>query len=373
MRDVRRRAIRLLSTAYRLRERLRRRSAGVSGMRQQRAAFYTRAWCEAAEALDAVVTPVADGILEIRRGGAVLRVRENTTDLDGPITLDMAGSKPLVYRLLGARGLSIPPYAEFTLDRLDIARRFLAGASGACVVKPADGYGGRGVTTEIRSGAALVRASALAAAHGRRLLIEQQIPGDVYRLLYLDGQLLDAVRRDPPRVTADGRSTIRELVERENRARLAGGAAAAQVLIGVDLDMRRTLAAQGLTLRSRPPRGTVVRVKTAINENGTRDNVPAAGLLCESILADGARAAAAVGVRLAGIDVLTTDPSRPLDETGGVVLEVNTTPGHHYHYHRDGPAVDVARSILAVALRDTRTPRLTLVHDATVRARFQQH
>ena len=43
-------------------------------------------------------------------------------------------------------------------------------------------------------------------------------------------------------------------------------------------------------------------------------------------------AAAAVGLRLAGVDVVTTDISRPLSETGGVVSEVNGGPGLHHHY-----------------------------------------
>jgi glutathione synthase/RimK-type ligase-like ATP-grasp enzyme len=43
-----------------------------------------------------------------------------------------------------------------------------------------------------------------------------------------------------------------------------------------------------------------------------------------------------VGTRLAGIDVITTDPGVPLGESGGVILEVNATPGYHHHYTRDG-------------------------------------
>ena len=45
------------------------------------------------------------------------------------------------------------------------------------------------------------------------------------------------------------------------------------------------------------------------------------------------RAAAAVGLRLAGVDVITPDASQPLESAGGVVAEVNGTPGIHHHYH----------------------------------------
>jgi cyanophycin synthetase len=60
----------------------------------------------------------------------------------------------------------------------------------------------------------------------------------------------------------------------------------------------------------------------------------------------GARAAEAVGVRLAGVDVITPDPSLSLDEAGGVVIEVNTTPGYYYHYYKRDGRVPVATLIL---------------------------
>ena len=58
---------------------------------------------------------------------------------------------------------------------------------------------------------AALLATALASRYGKRLLIENQAAGTMYRLLFLDGQLLDTVRRLAARVVGDGRSSIREL------------------------------------------------------------------------------------------------------------------------------------------------------------------
>jgi len=95
-----------------------------------------------------------------------------------------------------------------------------------------------------------------------------------------------------------------------------------------------------------------VKLKTVINDNAGAENESAAHLLCPSIIADGVRAAAAVGARLAGVDVITTDPSVPLAESGGVVLEVNTTPGFYYHYHKRDDCCPVALNVLRAALAD---------------------
>jgi cyanophycin synthetase len=39
-----------------------------------------------------------------------------------------------------------------------------------------------------------------------------------------------------------------------------------------------------------------------------------------------------VGLRLAGVDLVAPSLDGSLAETGGVVLEVNCTPGLHHHY-----------------------------------------
>jgi D-alanine-D-alanine ligase-like ATP-grasp enzyme len=57
---------------------------------------------------------------------------------------------------------------------------------------------------------------------------------------------------------------------------------------------------------------------------------------------------------VAGVDVITPDASQPLEQSGGVVAEVNGTPGIHHHYHvaDKANATPVAVPILERALRD---------------------
>jgi cyanophycin synthetase len=57
----------------------------------------------------------------------------------------------------------------------------------------------------------------------------------------------------------------------------------------------------------------------------------------DSLVADASRAAELLGVRLAGVDVITRDCRQSLAAAGGVVLEVNATPGLHYHYEISNP------------------------------------
>ena len=315
-------------------------------------AFYDKIWRESAAQLGAKFTSLGGGISEIRLGGRYVRVFENTCPIDDPVTLAIAGDKVLTYRMLEEVGLATPRHSGFSFKSMATAVRFLEGSARDCVVKPAKGTGGgRGVTTGVRHRSHLARAAAIASVYGDDLLIEEQMEGDNFRLLYLDGKLLDAFVRKPPSVVADGHSNVRKLVNLANDERLKQGAGISQVLITIDFDMKRTLAKAGLSLWSVPAAGTEVILKTVVNENRGADNMTATDQLCPQIVEAGARAATAVGVRLAGIDIITTDPTVPLEQSGGAILEVNTPPNYYYHYQkRDGifpVALHVLKHLLA--------------------------
>jgi cyanophycin synthetase len=342
--------VKILYVGYRLKEAFRVRRSDTYLALEHRSYFYTELWRDAASRLGAAIEVLGNEILEIRLGQDCTRVQQNTTALDLAITVAVAKNKPLVHRLLAKQQLRTPRYCEFTPDEIAKASDFVESVASRCVVKPANGGGGRGVTTGVSGGISLIRAVASAAVYGTALMVEQQVHGDVYRLLYLDGVLMDAVLRKPSAVVADGKSTIRELIRLENEARLRAGPNLAHALIVVDMDVRSTLSAQGLTLFSVPTKGTLVTLKMVINDNSQHDNFNAKDLLCKSVIEDGAAAAAAIGVRLAGIDVITPDPSVPLAESGGVILEVNTTPSYHHHYYKRDGSYPVAVHLLPFLL-----------------------
>lgn len=320
---------------------------GVRRMREARNAFYLDAWRRAASAAGAACALLSDSVAEITYGGYRLRVSGNTTSLDDPATLQLAGDKPAVYRLLLHAGIPVPRHVVLEAEEAGRLGETLRALPLPLVVKPAADTGaGDGVSTNITRIRQLRRAVAWAAAYGRRVLIETQIEGECYRVLLLDGEVLDTVRRRRSCVIGDGRSTVRRLIAAENGLRLSMGLARAQVLIRRDPDLVGMLASQGLRLRSRPPKGKVVELKRVINDNRADENEAADGVLCPAILAAARRAAGAVGVRLAGVDVICRDPDVPLEQSGGVIIDVNATPGLYYHYHRRGGSCAAADHIL---------------------------
>ena len=342
---------------YRLQALLRWRNADVKAMERERARFYDWMWRSACAQLGGSAESLGDDLLRLKIGVTETRVWANFTPIDDPVTLLVARNKPVAYRLLSEAHLPIPRHLPFSLASLDKAAHFLERLEKSCVVKPArDTGGGLGVTTGIIRQRELLRAAAFASGYCRDLVIEEHVAGNCYRLLYLDGVLLDAIVRHPPSVRGDGRSTIGELVQRENLRRLKTGFRACQFLLRIDGDMRGTLAKQGLSLRSVPALDAQVVVKNVVNENAAEENETVTDRLCKEVIASGSHAAAAVGVRLAGVDMMTTDPILPLEESGGRIMEVNATPGLYYHYFKADRPVSVAETVLAALCANDSPP-----------------
>src|SRR5437773_9292197 len=289
-------------------------------------------WRDAALALGATVTDVAPGRFEIRRGSSITTVVGQTTLLNTPESTALASDKPAAYERLTAAGLPVPEHLAFEAGEISAARSFLAHGPVPCVVKPASGGGGDGVTGHIRSASELRRAVLAASRYGRRLLIERQLAGDVIRLLVLDGEVIDVVQRLRPSITGDGRSTVEELMFAEYDCRIRADDNPGLKPFGVDLDCLLALRHAGVKLGEVPAAGVTVEVRTVTNYNRPTDNrvlTAASPELC----AEAVVAAAALRLRLAGDDVVTPTPAASLAASGGAIIDVNATPGLHHHAH----------------------------------------
>lgn len=348
-------------------------SRAVRAQNLRRDAFYRDVWLAAAAELGMPARWSSGSTVEIDVGAHMFCTSRSACSLETPEALAGAGDKILVHQLLRERGIPTPRYEIVTLDSLDGARPFVDAMSG-CVVKPArDCSGGRGVTTQVHDIATLALAAAAAAAAAARasrdtragsrgplarvaaksrelrhvpILVEEFVRGDNYRLLYLDGSLVDAVRRANPTVVGDGHSTVRKLILQANTVRQTSPVEGGASMITDDRDLSATLAAQGFDRSSVPADGHRVVLKTSINEGAIADHVSATARLCPSIIEQGAEAATVAGTRLVGVDVITSDPSVPLTTSHGCILEINTTPGLVYHYHHQSGQVDVCREVL---------------------------
>lgn len=337
---------------------------------ERRATFTETIWAEAAQELGLEFQQLSPRLFRFRKDNVIVHVLGQRTPFADPVSIEVASEKHLAYDLFAEAGVPIPPHVVVAARDYDGARAFLETGPVPCVVKPVrGGGGGQGVTAAVMTAKQLVRAMRRAALTSADLLVERQVAGDHYRILLLDGEVLDVLRRGRPQVVGDGISTIEELMFFEYERRLSATAATDGLKpFAVDLDCLFTLEQAGLNLHAVLGAGEAAIVKSVTNISGSRDCVSFRGIVSPRLVAEVRAAAAAVGVRLAGVDIVTPDPSVSLVEGNGVALEVNPIPGlvHHYNVADSGAATRVAIPILSALLNEARpSPQPKLTEDVT--------
>ena len=332
---------------------LRTQRADVKAIKRNRAAFYTQTWEYAAAQTGSTIELLGAGIFKITNGGRNVLVYEQNTQLGDSVTDQLIGNKAIIFKLLAKIDVPIPRYTHLKDLDISAAKSFMSEIGRPLVVKPAYGTGaGAGVTTNVTGVHRLYQALAWSRAFCPETILEEQIKGDNYRLLFLDGELLDSIIRRPPTLIGDGVSSIRRLIRHENEQRIKPGAQLAQSLLYIDLDTKNTLAAQGLNLNTRPAKGQVIKVKDVINCNRAEENETPLQAPAASLISLGRKISETIGVRLVGIDIITENFSMDLRKSGGRVIEVNTPPGHFYHHLKKGGGYPVAVRLLQQIFED---------------------
>lgn len=213
------------------------------------------------------------------------------------------------------------------------------------VIKPIDGNHGRGITVDIQNYEDALVAYHAAKEVSRRVIIEKYIVGEDYRLLVINNELVAAAKRTPAHVVGDGTSTVEDLIHEVNKDPRRGyGHEKVLTQITVN-DLTKTIIKDaGYTLESVLAQGEILILKDTANlsTGGTAEDVtdivhPANVSMVERI-------SKIIDLDICGIDIMTTDISQPLSETGGAVLEVNAGPGFRMHL---APTSGLPRNVAA--------------------------
>jgi D-alanine-D-alanine ligase-like ATP-grasp enzyme len=254
----------------------------------------------------------------------------------------LCGNKHLTSKLLRERGIPVPDFAVFPAKDLASAFSAFHGMRHPVVVKPCFGAGGEGITVGVATLAEFRRACYRAAVAADPIIIEQLVPGRHWRITLFDGELVFACERLPACVVADGQSSIEALVRRRNNAIGERDGFPTAYPIRLDEDTRAALRAQNMTAGSVPAAGQRVVLKRVCNAAVGGLTVDVTGSLHEDYLDLARRAAAAMGARLAGVDIIGPDATRPIRSGGVFVNEVNTTPDlllNHFDVSGSGDAI----------------------------------
>ncbi|MBX3423347.1 MAG: hypothetical protein KF752_17455 [Pirellulaceae bacterium] len=260
----------------------------------------------------------------VQFGEGVLQRRTWTaeTDATSAIAESIASDKQLTRSILAAVGVNVPQ-GRMVVSRED-AWQAATEFGLPVAVKPRNANHAVGVTLDLTDQTAVMAAYdwACQAGHTTEVLVEQFIQGDHHRLLVIGGKMIAAARGQREYVYGDGIQTVRQLVQQLNSDPRRGENYTDQLqVVKLDDAAAIVLQTQGLDFDSVPEKdrrvlifhvGDLIEDCTDKVHPTTRDM---------AVLA-----AQAVGLDIAGMDVVARDISRCLAEQRGGIVEVNAGP-----------------------------------------------
>ncbi|MBI1915875.1 MAG: cyanophycin synthetase [Planctomycetes bacterium] len=300
-------------------------------------------------------------LVQLGQGVRARRICTAETDSTGAIAEAIAQDKELTRALLRAVGVPVPEGRPVSSaeDAWEAAEELGL----PVVVKPQFGNHGRGVATNLTTREQVQKAYLAALEEDEHVLVETYAPGADHRLLVIGDRLVAAALREPAQVVGDGRSTITELVAEVNRdPRRSDGHATVLSFIKLDAVSLSVLAEQGYAPDSVPSQGqrVLIRRNGNLSTGGTATDVT--DQVHPEVAARAVEAARAIGLDIAGVDVVVLDIGRPLEEQKAAVVEVNAGPGLRMHLEPSaGKPRPVGEAIVGMLFPDGHPGRIPIV------------
>lgn len=253
-----------------------------------------------------------------------------STTNDSQMARQVQSDKFLTNTLLNR--LKIPNAKWEIIESGDHLKKIFTNYQKPVVIKPTSLTGGRGVHTKIENLEDAFKAyeniKNISENKQNQTMIQEQIDGEDYRILVVNGKVEAVTKRIPAFVTGDGKSTIKELVEKINEDPRRDINDPTHILkpIRIDENLVNYLQEQNLNLKSIPKNNEQIFVRKVasmsqggITEDFT-DKVNKQIIYISETLAHSLRA------YVLGIDVICKDITLPLTKENGGIIEANTMP-----------------------------------------------
>ncbi|HSU50344.1 MAG TPA: cyanophycin synthetase, partial [Segetibacter sp.] len=269
-------------------------------------------------------------IVQLGFGANQKRVQATIASTTGCIAVELAGDKEATIKILRSANVPVPRGESVSSE--DELKAVVEKVGFPLAIKPADGNQGKGATTEINTLKDAIKAMKAAKKFSDRVICESSITGYDFRALVINYKFVAAAMRTPAAVIGDGKSTINELIEIENKNPKRGnGHSNVLTTIIADDATKHVLAKKGYTLDTILPKDEECWLKPTANLSTGGTAMDVTDIVHSENIALFERIARVIGLDICGIDIIATNLSLPIKETGGVILEVNAAPGFRMH------------------------------------------
>jgi cyanophycin synthetase len=284
-------------------------------------------------------------LCQLGYGANQKRIQATVTSETSSIGVELACDKEDTKYLLEQAEVEVPKGDIIRRERsLEEACRYVGYP---LVIKPIDGNHGRGITVDIQNYEDALQAfhHAKESSKSGAIIVEKFITGDDYRLLVINHKLVAAAIRTPAHVIGDGTSTVQELIDEVNKDPRRGfGHENVLTQITINELTKTIIKDAGYKLDSVIAEGEKLILKDTANlsTGGTAEDIT--DIVHPANVSMAERISKIIDLDICGIDIMTTDITKPLSETGGAVLEVNAGPGFRMHL---APTTGLPRNVAA--------------------------
>ena len=244
-----------------------------------------------------------------------------------------AEDKYCTHQILEMAGIPVPKAVSLHVNDFNQNKteEVIADLKFPLVIKPlVNGAQGRDVLCNIQTFEELQIALAQHFKSYNYLLVEE-FHGKLtsYRVLVFNRRVIGVVIRYPASVIGDGQHNITELVALTNKKRKA----ISDFLGPIKLDDEGQIKLKELGINAEYIPSIGERVALCYTSNATRGGTfrPLGNQICKENRKLMIKVAAVLNLGLAGIDVECADINRPIEQTNGVIIEVNHRPSIRIH------------------------------------------
>jgi len=305
-------------------------------------------------------------LMQYGYGKKQIRGVATTFDTDSHLDSDFTTQKDDCKRFLAELGFPVP--------KGDIVYSFKEACDTAeelkypVAVKPVSGHKGIGVTADVQDEAELEAAydravDAVPEGEKAAIIVERSIEGHDYRLLCVNGRFVAAIERQPASVTGDGESSLRELIDRENRSPQRSDTPTSPMgKIQTDESMHLYLEEQGLDLDSVVESDRTVYLRKVANLSSGGFSIDATDRVHPDNIILAQDIAQHFRLTCMGIDIITADLAQSWKQSSFGIIEINAAPGVYMHLNPAvGKPVDVTSSILETFFASGKDSRIPII------------
>ena len=253
---------------------------------------------------------------------------------------EIASNKFWAYGIVKSSGLRIPE-TELLSDQQTVADSRLLSIASPVIVKPLDSFGSKGVSLNITDDWHLADAIAAAKKISSAVIVQEQVEGEEIRFTIIKSKVASVLLRQSPRVTGDGRSTVAQLIEKENieRSKLdfeyITYPQLTETHIGNQYLKSQEVLADGEVLEL----SSATMIKRGASVYDIVDEVD------ESYIKIAEKIAYALGASFITVDIFVKNYSQPANDHNYWFNECNTAPALRLYYgdkNKKGPSTAVA-------------------------------